>query len=265
EVRDIPQVGWDVPASPQVFIPAPQTGETPGSIVIRTTVDPKSMVETIRRTIQQVDPEQPAARVFTLESELAKSAAPRRDSALLLGAFAGVALMLAAVGLAGVIAHLVVHRTHEIGVRVALGAGSADVLRLVVGEAARRAPALATAIVLTLGLGLGAAGAIFTASDAALVEPLPYAEPDRLVHLGEARAGSDERSPTSYPTLLDWRARAHGFSDLEGYDPSNFTVGVGDEARMLRSAQVTAGFFPLLGLRIAAGRDFLRDEEATPG
>src|SRR5947208_2709469 len=72
----------------------------------------------------------------------------------------------------------------------------------------RRAPALATAIVLTLGLGLGAAGAIFTASDAALVEPLPYAEPDRLVHLGEARAGSDERSPTSYPTLLDWRARA---------------------------------------------------------
>src|SRR5438105_12214935 len=129
----------------------------------------------------------------------------------------------------------------------------------------RRAPALATAIVLTLGLGLGAAGAIFTASDAALVEPLPYAEPDRLVHLGEARAGSDERSPTSYPTLLDWRARAHGFSDLEGYDPSNFTVGVGDEARMLRGAEITAGFFRLLGVRISAGRDFLRAEDATPG
>src|SRR5437016_11055701 len=129
----------------------------------------------------------------------------------------------------------------------------------------RRAPALATAIVLTLGLGLGAAGAIFTASDAALVEPLPYAEPDRLVHLGEARAGSDERSPTSYPTLLDWRARAHGFSDLEGYDPSNFTVGVGDEARMLRGAQVTAGFFRLLGVRVSAGRDFLRGEDATTG
>src|SRR5213082_81310 len=126
-------------------------------------------------------------------------------------------------------------------------------------------PALATAIVLTLGLGLGAAAAIVTASDAALVEPLPYADPDRLVHLWEVRAGTDERSPTSYPTLLDWRARAHSFSGLEGYDPSNFTVRVGDEARMLRGAQVTAGFFRLLGVRVSAGRDFLRNEDATNG
>jgi putative ABC transport system permease protein len=129
----------------------------------------------------------------------------------------------------------------------------------------RRAPALPTAIVLTLGLGLGAAAAIFTTSDAALVEPLPYAEPERLVHLWEVRAGTAERSPTSYPTLLDWRSRAHSFADLEGYDPSNFIVGVRDEARMLRGAEVTAGFFRLLGVRMSAGRDFLRDEDATTG
>src|SRR5437016_7571516 len=136
-------------------------------------------------------------------------------------------------------------------------------LRYAVRTLAKR-PALATAIVLTIGLGLGAAAAIFTASDAALVEPLPYAEPERLVHLSERRSGTDERSPTSYPTFLDWRLRAKHFAALEGYDPSNLTAGVGDEARMVRGAQVTAGFFRLLGVRISAGRDFL-DEDATTG
>src|SRR5256884_4479386 len=137
-------------------------------------------------------------------------------------------------------------------------------LRYAVRTLAKR-PALATAIVLTIGLGLGAAAAIFTASEAALAEPLPSAEPERLVHPWEGRAGTDERSPTSYPTLLDWRARAHSFTGLEGYDPSNFIVGVGDGARMLRGAQVTAGFFRLLGVPISAGRDFLRNEDATTG
>src|SRR6266508_4752763 len=90
----------------------------------------------------------------------------------------------------------------------------------------RRAPVLATAIVLTIGLGLGAAAAIFATSKAALVEPLPYAEPQRLVHLWELRVGTDERSPTSYPTLRDWRSRANSLSGLEGYDPINVTVGL---------------------------------------
>jgi putative ABC transport system permease protein len=127
----------------------------------------------------------------------------------------------------------------------------------------RRAPGLSTAIVLTLGLGLGVAAAIFTTSKAAFVEPLPYLAPDRLVHLWEVRAGTDEHSPTSYPTLLDWRSRTSSFIGLEGYDPSNLIVGIGDEARrMLRGAQVTPGFFRLLGVPIPKGRDFLQDDAA---
>ena len=127
----------------------------------------------------------------------------------------------------------------------------------------RRAPALPAAIVLTMGLGLGGAAAIFSASEAALVVPLPYANPERLVHLWESRAGTEERSPTSYPTLLDWRAHSGSFVALEGYDPANFTVGMGEEARMLRGAQVTDGFFRLLGVRMSAGRDFSQGEDAA--
>jgi putative ABC transport system permease protein len=129
----------------------------------------------------------------------------------------------------------------------------------------QRTPALAVAITATIGLGLGVAAAIFTTSEAALIQPLPYTQPSRLVHLGEVRAGTEERSPTSYPTLLDWRLRAHSFSALEGYDATNITVGVGDEARMLRGAQVTAGFLRLLGVRPSVGRDFLPGEDATGG
>ena len=129
----------------------------------------------------------------------------------------------------------------------------------------RRSPALAIAIMLTLGLGLGAAAAIFTTFAAALVNPLPYRDAERLVHLAESRAGTQERSPTSLATLADWRARARSFSALEGYDQSNLTVGVGDDARMLRGAQLTDGFFQLFGVRVAEGRDFYPGEDATAG
>lgn len=126
---------------------------------------------------------------------------------------------------------------------------------------ARRAPALAAAIVVTTALGLGAAAAIAATAGAALLNPLPYAEPDRLVHVTELRPETGERSPTAYPTLLDWRRSAAGFTALEGYDPANLTVGTGEGARMLRGAQVTAGFFRTLGVPPTEGRDFAPEEE----
>ena len=118
----------------------------------------------------------------------------------------------------------------------------------------RRSPLLTTAIVLTIAIGLGSAGAIFTVFKAAILESLPYTAPEELAFVEELRAGTSERSRTSYATLQDWRARSRRFSALEGYDPGNLTVSVAGDARMLRGAQVTTGFFSVLGVGMSSGR-----------
>jgi putative ABC transport system permease protein len=146
-VGDVRQMGLDTPGEPTVYWPHPELVYSGMTILVRTSNDPLALVSAARNELQQMDPEQPMAAVATMEQLLGDSLARSRFTMLVLAVFAAIAVLLASVGIYGVIAYGVAQRTQEFGIRIALGAGRRDVLRLVLGQGARLA---------LLGIGLGA-------------------------------------------------------------------------------------------------------------
>ncbi len=127
----------------------------------------------------------------------------------------------------------------------------------------RKRPGFAVTVLLTLALGIGANAAIFSVVDAVLLRPLPFAQPDRLVHLWEIfQSKVDNRSEASYPDYLDWRARNHSFTDLGGYHGSGFVFGT-EHPQIVRAAKTTANFFDVLGVHATIGRTFASGEDAV--
>jgi putative ABC transport system permease protein len=133
-----------------VYLPYGQIPMRSMTLAVRTEGDPAGLAVAAREQVRALDPDQPVTAVRTMEEVVSRAVWQPRLHAILFGIFAGVALLLATVGIYGVMSYAVTQRTHEIGVRVALGAGPRDILRLVVRQG----------LTLTLvGIGVGAAAA----------------------------------------------------------------------------------------------------------
>jgi putative ABC transport system permease protein len=144
--------GVDQPSRVETYVPYAQRPMSGGVVVLRTTVDPMSLAPALQTAIHSLDKDVPVAQVRALGGIIEEGVAPRRLSAMLLSVFAGLALLLAAVGIYGVMSYMVTQRNQEIGIRVAFGAQRADILKMIL----RSGMAL-----LLLGLVIGLGGALY--------------------------------------------------------------------------------------------------------
>jgi len=150
-VGDTKDGGLDAERIPVLFAPFAQAEVFGSSLVIQTAGDPEALAGAAAKAVHSTAPEQPVEHVLTLEQIRDESVAPRRLNAMLVSSFSLLAVLIAAVGIAGVLAFSVSARTNEIGIRMTLGADASRVQRMVLSEGG---------VLLLLGLGLGVTGAL---------------------------------------------------------------------------------------------------------
>jgi putative ABC transport system permease protein len=165
-VNDIKLNGVDQETSMQTYLLYDQAPGTSLGVVARTKYDPLAVASSVERAIHEIDKDLPVYSISTMDQILGDSLARRRLTLVLLAAFAGLALLLAAIGIYGVISYAVRQRNHELGIRIALGAQAHDVLRMILAEGLSLA-------MFGIALGLGAAVALTRLMRSLLFEVQP--------------------------------------------------------------------------------------------
>lgn len=180
-VGDIKSDGFDAPSVPHIYVPLPQFAPVNAVVFLRSRRDLEHLGEAVQQEVAKVDPNVPVHSISSMDQIIARSVADRRFALELLGVFAAVALLLAGIGIYGVMSYSFSQRTHEVGIRLALGAQRLDILRMALGEGMR---------IVAVGLASGlVAAAIMTRFFQSMLFNVEPADPITFLSVSSILAG----------------------------------------------------------------------------